>query len=119
VTYDVHGTSPGNELNQVLTFVNNVAGDFTSPQPTTALQSIRIRCGDPNGAPAFTIACTEDISSGQASCAPGCYSASFGIVKMQVQIDPAVGQSGQVRVGLSPNHVCGDQTEVPVYFVSQ
>jgi hypothetical protein len=120
VTYDVHGTSAGNHLTASVNFVNNVGGVFTSPVPTTALEAVRIRCQDPNGAPSYTVACTLNISSGQASCSPGCYSASSGIVKMQVQIDPASGQSGQVRVGVDPTsvNVCGDQSQVPIYNIT-
>jgi hypothetical protein len=119
-TFDVHGTGPGNELNAIVNFVNNVPGDFVSPQATSALEALRIRCQDPSGTASYSVACTLDISSGQASCSPGCYSAASGIIKMQVQVDPAGGQSGQVRIGIDPSsvNICDDQSGTPIYVIN-
>ena len=120
-TYDVYGTSPGNELNATVTLVNNVSGDFTDPVATTALEAVYLRCADPNGGNIWSEACNQSIASGSADCAaPGCYSASNGVVQMQIQIDPALTQTGQIRIGIDPDSVsiCGDQSQLPIVFIS-
>lgn len=120
-TFNVHGTSTGNELNVTVSIVNNLSADFTTPQSTSALESVRLRCQDPSGAPSYTQVCSLPLTAGKADCpSPGCYSASSGIVKMQLQIDPAAAQSGQVRVGIDPNSakVCDDQLGTPTWNIS-
>jgi len=117
-TYDVHGTDAVNHLGATVHLVNILAGDFTVPQDTSALEAVRLRCQDPLGGPTFTVACSLPFTGGEASCVnPDCYSASGGIVQMQVQIDPVA--VGTVRVGVDPNSVsiCGDQSDVPTYII--
>ncbi|MDH5596664.1 MAG: hypothetical protein OEY44_01055, partial [Candidatus Peregrinibacteria bacterium] len=43
---DIWGTSAGTHLPLPLRIVNNLDGDFSTPVPTTAIQSILIRCND-------------------------------------------------------------------------
>ena len=118
-TYVVHGTSVGNELNVNLRLVNNLGGDFTTPQDTPAFEAVRIRCQDPAGANSFTVACTETLVSGEATCVmPGCYSLVGGTVLMQLQVDPVA--VGMARIGIDPTfsvNVCDDQMGNPVWNV--
>lgn len=116
-TYNVHGTSAGNKLSVTVTLVNNLAGDFTMPQSTNALEAVRIRCQDPAGGSSFTLACDLPLVSGQASCVPDCYSLVGGTVKMQLQVNPVA--AGLARIGINPNSVkiCDDQTGNPVWNV--
>ena len=124
-TYLLYGTSTGNELTS-FTLTNNTGGDYTTPVPTTALESMRVRCSDPNGGPSWPIACDLDISTGTANCLnPGCYSASNGVVEVQLQINPAQNQTGQIRIGINPDpqatypiNLCGDQTLLPMVTIT-
>lgn len=117
VTFLVHGTSNGDGLDNPVTFVNNTQNPANpgNPMPTTALENTIIRCQDPNGTSNYTDACNLNMTTGQDTCTPGCYSASSGDTRMQIQIDPASGQSGAVRIiagaGLK---VCDDQTQIPI-----
>ncbi len=121
-TYVVHGTSVGNELNVSLRLVNNLTGDFTVPQATAAFEAVRIRCQDPDGANSFTVACTETLVSGEATCVmPACYSSSGGTVLMQLQVDPDMSGGGEMaRIGIDPTfslNVCDDQSGNPVWDI--
>ena len=108
-SYVVHGTSTGNELNANLRLINNLAGDFTTPQATSAFEGVRIRCQDPSGANSYTVACTEVLVNGEATCVmPACYSSGGGTVLMQLQVDPDVNGGGEMaRIGIDPSvHHC-------------
>ena len=117
-TYVVHGTSVVNKLNATITLVNNLAGDFTMPQSTNALEAVRIRCQDPAGTNSFTVSCDLPLVSGQADCVmPGCHSLVGGTVKMQLQVNPVA--AGVARIGIDPTSVtiCDDQSTNPVWNV--
>ena len=92
-TYLLYGTSTGNELSSFM-LTNNTGGDFTSPVATTALESMRVRCSDPNGGPSWPIACDLDISTGTANC---------------LNPDPQANY---------PANVCGDQTLLPMVTIT-
>jgi len=101
-TYHVYGTDPEHHLTGEVGVVNNLSGDFTSPEPTNALEAVVVRCEDPvaNGSFAGSPAA---LSGGQASFSLDCWKANGAPLPVQIQMDPAPNGAGaQARLGIDP-----------------
>lgn len=98
-SFTLYGTSSGNHMTQVVRITNNLAGDYTVPQATSALEAVRFRCEIPAGGPFTTY--TLPLTAGAADFnAIDCYDQAGGSMELQIQIDPIA--AGQARIGIDP-----------------
>lgn len=125
IQMNVYGTSPGAHLTQAVQVVNDLVGDFSVAQGTSALEALAISCQVPAGGSnyvpyTFTIAnpLTWDGVAAYSQNTLNCYNQAGGPMELLLGIDPRAGGAGQqVRIGLRGLQVRGGQKNSPIKTV--